>query len=205
MGLGAANGAGIALAQAAYTDKDKSWNYATQGSLAFLLMTAGAAGGYAYGEYVHPDAKAVAFAGSGAAWGAMTAAMFGAGVTRSEWQAGSSLWGIVGLNAGTVATASVAAMNGAPSFATQKYMWAGYGAGTALSSIVYIAYAFSDENPRGGLVTNALGSVAGLAVGAVLGAGLKDDPETARSTWENTHFAFAPVQGGGMAMTTGAF
>ncbi len=205
MGLGAANGAGIAMAQAAYSDKDKSWNYATQGSVAFLLMTAGAAGGYAYGEYVHPDAKAVAFAGSGAAWGAMTGAMFGAGVTGSEWQAGSSLWGIVGLNAGTLATASIAAMSGAPSFATQKYMWAGYGAGTALSSLVYIAYAFSDDNPRGGLVTNALGSVAGLAVGAVLGAGLQDEPETARTAWENTHFAFAPMQGGGMAMATGAF
>ena len=205
MGLGAANGAGIAMAQGAYSDKDKSWNYTTQGSLAFLLMTAGAAGGYAYGEYVHPDAKAVAFAGSGAAWGAMTGAMFGAGVTGSEWQAGSSLWGIIGLNAGTLATASVAAMSGAPSFATQKYMWYGYGAGTALSSLVYVAYAFSDANARGGLVTNALGGVAGLAVGAVLGAGLQDEPETARTTWEHTHFAFAPVQGGGLAMATGSF
>jgi hypothetical protein len=205
MGLGAANGAGIAITQGQYNDKSNSWNYATQGTFTFLLMTAGAAGGYAYGEYVHPDTKAIAFVGNGAAWGAMTGALFGAGVTGGEWSAGASLWGTIGLNIGAASTASLAAMSGAPSLRTQRYMWYGYGAGTALSSLVYIAYAFSDDNPRAGLVTNALGGVAGLAVGAVLGAGLEDEPETASTTWSNTHFGFAPVQGGGVAMASGSF
>ncbi len=205
MGLGAANGAGIALTQGQYNDKSQSWNYATQGTFTFLLMTAGAAGGYAYGEYVHPDTKAIAFVGNGAAWGAMTGALFGAGATGGEWSAGASLWGTIGLNIGAATTASLASMSGAPSLKTQRYMWYGYGAGTALSSVVYIAYAFSDDNPRVGLITNALGSVAGLAVGAVLGAGMEDEPETASTTWSNTHFAFSPVSGGGMAMASGSF
>jgi hypothetical protein len=206
MGLGAANGAGIALSQANYAGPGEGWNFATQGTFTFLLMTAGAAGGYAYGEYVRPDAKAVAFAGNGAAWGAITGTLFGAGVTGGPWAAGASLWGTIGMNGGAAIAATVAASAGAPSFRTQKYMWAGYGVGTAVSSLVYIAYAFSDDDPRAGLVTNALGGVAGLAVGAVMGAGLEDEPETAQSgTWSNTHFALAPVNGGGMAMAVGSF
>jgi hypothetical protein len=205
MGLGAANGAGIALAQSNYAKAGEGWNFATQGTFTFLLMTAGAAGGYAYGEYVRPDARAVAFAGNGAAWGAMTGALFGAGVTGGPWAAGSSLWGTIGMNGGAAIAATVAASAGAPSFRTQKYMWGGYGVGAALSSLVYIAYAFSDDDPRAGLVTNALGGVAGLAVGAVMGAGLEDEPEAAPSAWSNTHFTLAPVNGGGMAMAVGSF
>jgi hypothetical protein len=84
-------------------------------------------------------------------------------------------------------------------------LWGGTGGGAALSSLVYIAYAFSDDDPRAGLVTNALGGVAGLAVGAVMGAGLEDEPEAAPSAWSNTHFTLAPVNGGGMAMAVGSF
>ena len=204
MGLGAANGVGIAATQAQYSQDGKGWNFATQGTFGFVLMTAGAAGGYAYGEYVHPDAKTVAFVGNGAAWGAITGSLFGAGVTGGEWPAGAGLWGTIGLNAGTVVTAMVAASNGAPTFRTQRYMWYGYGAGTAISSLIYVAYAFSDGNPRRGLVTNALGGVAGLVGGALWGAGLEDAPDEA-SNETTSHFAFSPVPGGAMAMASGAF
>jgi hypothetical protein len=205
MGLGAANGAGIALAQANYANPGEGWNFATQGTFTFLLMTAGAAGGYAYGEYARPDSRAVALTGNGAAWGALTGALFGAGVTGGPWGAGSSLWGTIGMNGGAALAATVAASAGAPSFRTQKYMWSGYAIGAAVSSVVYIAYAFSDDNPRAGLVTNALGGVAGLAIGGVMGAGLEDEPEVAPSAWANTHFTVAPVNGGGMAMAVGSF
>ena len=46
-----------------------------------------------------------AFAGSGAAWGAITGSFFGAGVTGGTWQGGSALWGTIAMNAGAVTTA----------------------------------------------------------------------------------------------------
>ncbi len=204
LGLGAANGAGIAAAQSTASDKSRSWNYATQGSLAFVLMTGGAVGGYAYGEYVRPDARGVAFVGNGAAWGAITGVFLGAGGTSGPWEAGASLWGTIAMNAGAATTAIAAAIGGAPSFKTQRYMWLGYGAGTAASSAVYLSYLFSSEDPRVGLVTNAIGGLAGLAVGAAFGAGLTDDAEATAGLLDGSHLSFSPVPGGGVARRSGA-
>ena len=70
-----------------------------------------------------------------------------------------------------------------PSFRTQKYMWLGDLLGTAAGFAVYPAYLFTDADVKHGLIANALGGLAGVAIAGALTYDLKDDPSTSGSSF----------------------
>jgi hypothetical protein len=173
----------------------KTWDFATQTSVTMLTATAGGVGGYALGELLQPDPRSLGFVASGAGWGAIAGALFGAGVVGGDWKDGAATWGFAGYNAGILATAALSTVY-LPSWQTLRYMWIGEILGTLATTPVYLFYINSDSDPRHGLIANAAGGLAGLAIGAVLTANLTDPPGTA--AWKPPfQVAVGPTPSGG--------
>ncbi len=61
-----------------------------------------------------------------------------------------------------------------PSWQSLRYMWAGEMLGTLATTPVYLFYIGSSATPRHGLIANALGGLAGIAVAAALTGTMKD-------------------------------
>ncbi|MFO0680069.1 MAG: hypothetical protein U0169_26340 [Polyangiaceae bacterium] len=181
--LGAMEGMGIAGVQWQHSGAGNTWPFATQTTLTFLGATGGAVGGYAFGEWLRPDPRAVGFIGSGAGWGTLTGILFGSGLSarNGDWKDGASIAGLVGFNAGIVASGALSTFY-TPSWNTQKWMWAGYGLGVAATSIVYIFYGAAGQNASNGLIANAIGGVGGLTLAAILTA-RNTDPEDRTATF----------------------
>ncbi len=77
-------------------------------------------------------------------------------------------------------------------------MWLGYAAGAAATSVVYIAYAASDGEPKRGLVANSLGGLAGLTLAAILSYSEKDDDSAnAKPFTPPFQLGFNKLPGGG--------
>jgi hypothetical protein len=179
-----------------------SWGFGTQATVTFLLASGGGVGGYAFGEWIRPDPRSLAFIGDGAAWGAISGSLFGAGVVSGDWKDGSSVWGLVGYNAGILAAGAISVAGYVPSWRTQQAMWLGYLLGTAATSVVYLFYIGSDSDPRHGLIANSLGGLAGVGVAYALAGSMKDPDQTSSSGWKPPfHLALAPTPHGGVAMT----
>src|SRR6185436_4428417 len=98
------------------------------------------------------------------AWGAVSGTLFGAGISGRDWKDGAAIAGLVGFNAGMVVTGALSVAGYVPSYRSLSYMWLGYLAGTAIASVVYVFYLFSDSDPKHGLIANAAGGVAGLGL-----------------------------------------
>jgi hypothetical protein len=176
----------------------QQWNFATQTSVTFLAATAGGVGGYAFGEWLQPDPRNLALISSGAGWGAITGALFGAGVVNGEWADGSAVWGFAGYNVGMVATGVLSTVY-TPSWQTLKYMWIGEAIGTLATTPVYLFYIGSSADPRHGLIVNSLGGLVGIGVAAALTANLTD---TGTSSWVPPfQFAVAPNGRGGAELS----
>lgn len=171
LGLGAVEGLAISGVHWQHTGNRALTGATFKGytTLTFLGATAGGIGGYAFGEWLRPDPHSLAFVASGAGWGAVTGTLFGAGVSGRDWKDAASIAGLVGYNVGIAATGILSTFY-VPSYDTIKYMWLGYVAGTAAASLVYVFYAFSDSDPKTGLIANAAGGVAGLGLAAALTA-----------------------------------
>ena len=180
-----------------------TWSFRTQTTVTFLTATGGGVGGYFFGEWLRPDPRSLGFIASGAAWGAISGTLFGAGVTKTggDWKDPGSVVGFVGFNAGIAATGALSTFY-TPSWQSQKYMWLGYAAGTVAASVVYIFYAFSDAPVWHGLIANSLGGLAGVGIAAAVTADLKDEapaPGQPPRAWSPPfHVGFAPAPGGGM-------
>ncbi len=198
--IGGLEGLAIGGTQWQYTHgSNKQWDLQTQGTLTFLLATGGGVGGYFFGEAIRPDPRALTFIASGAGWGAITGVLFGTGVSGREWRDGASLGGLLGMNVGLLATGIVSSMY-TPSWKVQKYMWAGYGIGTVASSFVYLFYLFSKGDPKHGMVANAVGGVAGLAIAGIMSANSGDD-DSAEAPWKPPFtVGFTPLPNGGGAV-----
>jgi hypothetical protein len=177
--LGAVEGVAISGVQWQYTGNgtDSTWSFKTQTSITWVMSSAGGLGGYAFGEWLRPDPRSLAFIASGATWGAVSGALFGAGVVGGDWKDGSAVWGLVGYNAGIVATGALSTVY-TPSYNATKWMWIGYAGGTAAGFLVYPFYLFSDSPVRHGLVANALGGLAGIGIAAAFTARMSDDEPT---------------------------
>jgi hypothetical protein len=156
----------------------RTWDFSTQASVTMLTATAGGVGGYALGELLQPDPRTLGLVASGSGWGAIAGALFGAGVVGGDWKDGSAPWGFAGYNAGILAAAGLSTVY-VPSWQTLRYMWIGDVLGTLATMPVYFFYINSDAEPRHGLIANAAGGLAGLAIAAVLTANLNDPPGTA--------------------------
>src|SRR6185436_15522859 len=102
------------------------------------------------------------------AWGAVSGTLFGAGISGRDWKDGAAIAGLVGFNAGMVVTGALSVAGYVPSYRSLGYL-----AGTAIASVVYVFYLFSDSDPKHGLIANAAGGVAGLCLAAALTADMK--------------------------------
>ncbi len=184
--LGALEGMGIAGVQWQYTQNGAcppctSWSFKTETTSTWLFSTGGGVGGFFFGEWLKPDPRSLGFIASGAGWGAVGGALFGAGVTKTheDWKDGAAIVGLIGYNAGLVGAGALSTF-WVPSWTTQKYMWLGWLAGTGVSMLVYPFYLFGDsEDWKHGLVANSLGGLAGVAVAGALTANMTDSNGTA--------------------------
>jgi hypothetical protein len=204
LALGGIEGIAIAGTQWQYTrEQNKDWSFGTQTTVTFIGATAGGVGGYFFGEWLRPDPRGLGFIASGAGWGAISGTLFGAGVSGKDWKDGASVAGLIGYNVGIFATGALSTFY-TPSWKTQKWMWAGYGLGTAAASVVYVFYLFSDSDPKHGLIANSLGGLAGLTVATFFTANLKDDDESSQRAFKPPfNLGFAPGPGGGTMYAVG--
>jgi hypothetical protein len=171
-----------------------TWSFATDTSVTFVTATAGGIGGYFFGEYLRPDPRTLAFVSSGAGFGTAFGVLFGSGVASNDWKNGAAPYGFAGYNAGIAATALVSSWY-TPSWRTLKAMWIGDTLGTLATTPVYLFYIGSKSDPRHGLIANALGGVAGLAVASVISMYWKD-PVSAAGWDPPFQLALSPMQNG---------
>src|SRR6185437_13844747 len=150
------------------------------------LATGGGIGGFAFGEWLKPDPRSATFIGSGAAWGTLSASMFGISVQgrHQDWKDSASVAGLIGYNLGIAATGALTVFH-TPSFQSQKWMWAGYLIGAAAGCIVFPFYLFVD-NPvvKHGLIGPALGGLAGTALAGAFTWNMQDAPGTVAEEWK---------------------
>ncbi|MDP9150699.1 MAG: hypothetical protein M3O36_12275 [Myxococcota bacterium] len=176
-----------------------SWDFPAWTTATFLTATAGGIGGYAFGEWFQPDPRSLALITSGAGWGAISGVLFGAGVVGGDWKDGAAVWGFAGYNAGILATGAVSTVY-VPSWQTIKYMWLGDLLGTLATTPVYLFYIGSSADPRHGLIANAFGGLAGIALAAALTANMTDTPGTA--AWVPPfQVGVGPTEHGGAQLT----
>jgi hypothetical protein len=168
-----------------------TWAFSTQTSVTFFAATAGGVGGYLFGEWLRPDPRSLGLIASGAGFGTAFGVLLGGGIDGAN---GAAAWGFAGYNAGILATA-ILATQWVPSWETLKYMWLGDVLGTLATTPVYLFYIGSSADPRHGLIANALGGAAGLAVAAALAANLKDTG-SAQGWSPPFQVALSPMQGG---------
>jgi len=177
------------------------WHYSTWTTLTFLTATAGGVGGYAFGEWLQPDPRNLAFIASGAGWGSVFGMLFGSGVVGGDWKDGAAVWGFAGYNAGIAATGILSTMY-TPSWESIKYMWVGDVLGTLATTPIYLFYIGSSANARHGLIANSLGGLAGIGVAAALTANMTDSPSA--SKWMPPfQLAVAPTEGGAQLTAAG--
>jgi hypothetical protein len=184
-----------------------AWSFRGETTAAFIGATVGGVGGYFFGEYLQPDPRSLGLIASAAAWGTLNGVLLGGGVV-STWRHigdGAAVWGFAGYNAGIVA-AGLASTLYVPSWQTIKYMWLGDVLGTLATTPVYLFYiGSSGENVHHGMIANAAGGLAGLAIAAVLTANMSDGPNAA--AWVPPfQLAVSPTEHGGVSMQAfGAF
>ncbi len=181
LSLGAIEGLAVAGVQwQSQSGGPKAWSFKTETTITWIFASGGGVGGYAFGEWLRPDPRSLSFIASGAGWGAIAGTEFGIGVSGRDWKDGASIGGIIGYNAGIAATGALSTVY-VPSYETQKYMWLGFLGGTAVSSVVYVFYLFSDSDPKHGLIANSVGGLAGLGLAAAFTANYKDSDDTKKT------------------------
>ena len=201
--LGAVEGIAISGTQFQLTSDNRGtrWSVGAYGALTFLASTGGGIGGYFFGEFARPDPRTLLFVSSGAAWGALTGTALGLGAGSGGFPRAADPAAVMGLvlyNAGIAGTGALSFF-WTPSYTSMKAMWAGYALGTLAGCIVYPFYIGGTSDPRHGLIANALGGLAGIAVGAALTFNTKD---SGQSTWKPPfQVGIAPGQNGGATLS----
>lgn len=178
------------------------WDFTAWSTLTFLGATGGGIGGFAFGEWLHPDPHGLALISSGAGWGSMFGAMFGAGLaSRTDFVGnGAAVGGFISYNAGIAAAGALSVAGYTPAWESLKWMWIGDVLGTAATMPIYLFYIGDGARSYHGLIANSLGGLAGLGLAAALTANLTDPPDAA--SWEPPfHFAVSPTQYGGVQAT----
>jgi hypothetical protein len=177
-----------------------TWAFSTQTSVTFFTATVGGVGGYLFGEWLRPDPRSLGLIASGAGFGTAFGVLLGTGIDSAN---GAAAWGFAGYNAGILAT-GIVATQWVPSWQTLKYMWLGDVLGTLATTPVYLFYIGSSADPRHGLIANALGGAAGLAIATALTANLRDTG-SAEGWSPPFQVAMSPVKGGAALSAMGTW
>jgi hypothetical protein len=163
-----------------------------------IASTIGGVGGFLahYGLKFKP--QTTAFVTSGAVWGSLVGAAFGGAASSGTWAQTTNdsvfLGSLIGYNvvlAGAIGTSAF----WTPSWKQIGWMWGGFGAGAAISALVYPFYALTDADPRTGLYAQGIVAPLGAFVGALIGS---SEPASSTSRFEvedNRHPKFARVLG----------
>jgi len=193
-------------------------SWAGWSSLTWAISTAGGVGGYFFGEYVRPDPRTLSFIVSGAGWGSISGVFIGAGaIMNATWEGtnidpitgvassntgtafgdGASIGGLIGYNAGILATGVASIAGWVPSYRTQNAMWGGYVVGSLAGSLVYLGY-IGNPDAHHGMIATGLCGLAGAAVAAAITANWKDN--TAKAWTPPFQLGLAPTPSGGAAV-----
>jgi hypothetical protein len=194
---------------------DTSWSFQTQTTVTFIAATAGGVGGWAFGEAVRPDPRALGFVAGGAAWGTLSGIGIGFAATPSDFSDGAAVGGIIGYNVGWAGAGAISLLH-TPSWNSQKYMWMGYGLGFLAGCLVFPFYLFAkDADLKGGFVGPAVGGLAGVGIAGAITFNNRD-PDQAKAFKAPFDFAILPTPridpalgvqspGGSMISATGTF
>jgi len=138
-----------------------------------IASTVGGVGGFLahYGLRFKPQTSA--FVSSGAVWGSLIGAAFGGAASSGTWTNTTNdsvfLGSLIGYNvvlAGTIG----GSIFWTPSWNQIGWMLGGFGAGAAISALVYPFYALTDADPRTGLYAQGIVAPLGAVVGALIGS-----------------------------------
>lgn len=183
--LGGVEGIAISGVQWQATENDNqgdddTWPISTMTTVTWLTATGGGLGGYFFGEIIRPDPRSLSFIAGGATWGAISGTLFGAGISGNDWKDAGSIVGLVGYNVGILGTGVQSTFH-TPSYASQEYIWLGYGLGLLAGCLVYPFYLLApDADAKRGLIVNSLAGLAGAGIAGALTWDLKDADDTRR-------------------------
>lgn len=141
------------------------------GRSVFIGSTIGGLVGGAGYYLLKPAPKTNFFILSAAAWGAISGSFMGGGASpeNASWEDSNdsvSAGGLVGFNLFLLGAAG-ASILWKPSWSQLGGMWAGYGIGTAASTLIYFAYVDGGD-PRRGMIAQAILGPLGIVGGALL-------------------------------------
>lgn len=163
-----------------------------------IASTVGGVGGFLAHYALKFKPQTTAFVSSGAVWGSLIGAAFGGAASSGTWAQTTNdsvfLGSLIGYNvvlAGTIG----GSFFWTPSWNQIGWMWGGFGAGAAISALIYPFYALTDADPRTGLYAQGIVAPLGAVVGALIGS---SEPPSATPTAEvenNRRFKFARILG----------
>lgn len=175
--IGAGQGLGVASLQ--MMTSDDPWGAAGLSRAVAIGSTLGGIGGYALGVLQAPSPNISAFATSGVIWGTLIGSAVGLGTSEggvgfSEANDGMARGGLIGFNAGLVATAALSTLF-VPTLDQLTWMWLGGGIGALASLPVYLFYVGDGGPPaKRGLLFTATAASLGVLVGGVFGPRVGD-------------------------------
>lgn len=195
--IGAGENALIVSRQYVTATKGNEWGAVQYFRGNMIASTVGGVGGFLahYGLKFKPQTSA--FVGSGALWGSLVGAAFGGAASSGTWANTTNdsvfLGSLIGYNlvlAGTIG----GSIFWTPSWNQLGWMWGGFGAGAAISALIYPFYALSDADPRTGLYAQGIVAPLGAVVGALIGSSEPSGGNNAE-VHDDRHPKFARVLG----------
>jgi hypothetical protein len=165
-----------------------------------IASTVGGVGGFLSHYALKYKPQTTAFVSSGAVWGSLIGAAFGGAASSGTWTDTTNdsvfLGSLIGYNvvlAGTIG----GSIFWTPSWRQIGFMWGGFGAGAAISALIYPFYALADDaDPRTGLYAQGIVAPLGAVVGALIGSSEPASSSTPQAQVEdNRHPKFARILG----------
>jgi hypothetical protein len=196
--IGAGENALIFARQYSTATKGNEWGGVQYLRGNMIASTVGGVGAFLahYGLRFKPQTSA--FVSSGAMWGSLVGAAFGGAASTGTWSNSTNdsvfLGSLVGYNivlAGTIG----GSIFWTPSYNQLGWMWGGFGAGAAISALVYPFYALTDADPRTGLYAQGIVAPLGAVVGALIGSSEPASGNNAQQVEDNHHPKFAHILG----------
>jgi len=196
--IGAGENALIFSRQYVTAAKDHEWGAVEYFRGNMIASTVGGVGGFLAHYALKFKPQTTAFVSSGALWGSLIGAAFGGAASTGSWASTTNdsvfLGSLIGYNvvlAGTIG----GSVFWTPSWNQIGWMWGGFGAGAAISALIYPFYALSDADPRTGLYAQGIVAPLGAVVGALIGSSEPASSTGGADVEDNRHPKFARILG----------